>query len=170
MSSLSILSLPKISSNQLWLRIDRIHPDAPRLSWLTEQDLPTLKVMSIFRVMKILEAHQKQENALYKLIYNRLNTSFGGEMEELSVYTELTEDGTWVLDEVIDDLVLEAEIVEQDLNDNWETGALADFNPNEIEKFANPFLTICLKVNMADLPPELQGLYHFSALGITCTE
>jgi len=174
MSDLSKVTLTTIRDNCLHLKIERIHPDAPPLAWLTTQHTTTIQAALLFRMLHLLEPIQAESNQHFK-VYAHIFAGLVplieeeyGEAPELNRYTELTEYGSELLEKIADQVLVSATLVDQDLNDNWEQGQIQNFNPYQSEGAGVPYLVYELLFHEALLESDYSGRTDYSALSISC--
>lgn len=174
MSDLSKITIKEIQQKTLYLKIERIHPDAPRLSWLESQSEKVLKENALFRIMRILEVAEMQQSLLYREVFAQLKPLVEEDLREgeeavLGMQTELTELGSEALADVVEDIVSKVEICEKDMNNNWENGLVRNFNPYNTEGLGVPFVVLSVTFCQEVLEPQLAGETLYTAMSITCT-
>lgn len=174
MSDLSKITVTTLDTTRLHLKIERIHPDARPLGWLTTQSATAIKAALLFRLLHLLEPIQAENDQIFK-VYAHLFAALTpfieeeyGEVPELSKYTELTDYGSGLLENVVDQVLVSASLVDQDLNDNWEQGRIQNFNPFKTEGLGIPYLLYELVFQEAVLEQDYSGNTHHSALSISC--
>ncbi len=174
MSSLSKISIETKNKKCLHLKIERIHPDAPSINWLVEQTEVKVKSALLFRFLNLLEPIQHENGKILK-IYSHIFEMVCpfieeeyGEQLELNKYTELTEYGSEILENISDQILSSVKLIEQDLNENWEKGLIKNFNPYKSSESKVPFLKYEMLFREEFLENEYSGMADYSALSISC--
>ncbi|WP_264792566.1 hypothetical protein [Aureispira anguillae] len=177
MSSLSKITIKVLNNKTYRLKIERIHPDAPALSWLNDQSEKNIKTTLLFRTLNLLEANHK-ETAIISKFYEHIFSLLSPFIEEeygdnitLNQYTELTEYGSEILENIVENILLSATPIESDINDNWEKGLIKNFNPYKEVNEGVPFVhyEITLSEPLLDnLEENLTTKVDYSSLSISC--
>lgn len=177
MSGLSKVTITAIDGKKMYLKIEQIHPDAPSLAWLASQNEKNIKAILLYRILSLLEVFQQEDATIFKLYTKvfHLLTPFveaeGESIGNLNKYTELTQYGSEILINIVDEVIVHTKIVTQDINKNWENGFLHHFNPYKPQSSKNPqppHLKLEVQFKNDILQAELAGKTEFSAMGITC--
>lgn len=174
MSSLTKVTITKIEEVKINLKIERIHPDAPSLGWLSQQNEKELQANLLFRLLLLLENVQADTSHIYKLyetVYTLLCPYIEeeyGEQPELNKYTTLTEYGSDLLKNIVDQVIVTTKIVAEDINDNWEQGLIKNFNPYQTDGLGIPYVVFEIEFRAALLPEDVVGKVDYSALSISC--
>lgn len=174
MSSLSKISIETIDNKCLHLTIEQIHPDAPSLQWLTTQSDEKIKASLLFRFLNLLENIQRESGQLFKVyahVFSIIAPSIEeeyGDIPELNAYTELTEYGSEILENISDQLIFSVKLLDYDFNDNWEKGLIKNFNPYNSNQFEIPYLKYAIQFKEEVLEHEYANQVDYSPLSISC--
>ncbi|WMX16997.1 hypothetical protein [Aureispira sp. CCB-E] len=176
MSSLSKLTFSVRNEGTYQLKIERIHPDAPSLDWINQQEEKTVKVVLLFRTLIFLESNHSETgkiSKLYQYVFSLLSPFIEeeyGEIPELNKYTEITEYGSDILEDIVDQVIVSVKQIEADINDNWEKGQIKNFNPYK-ENEGVPFVSYEIVLSeplLENMEESLVSKNDFSPLSISC--
>lgn len=174
MSSLSKVTVEVLDKKKMYLMIERIHPDAPSLKWLLDQNDLKIKETLLFRIILLLETFQKGKNEfsiLYKNIFSLLSPFVEEEYDktiELNRYTELSNYDSEILENIVDQIIFSVKLIDKDINNNWEKGLIKNFNPFKSNESKIPYLKYELQFRNEILEKKYSKQTNYSALSISC--
>lgn len=176
MSSLSKITITEVERPKFWLKIESIHPDAPSLGWYLSQSEEDIKANLLFRTLLVIEESEpldKEPSSFLGRVYAKLVPRIEeehGEAPPLTRHTEITEYGSDLLLPVAGDVLASVKVAEQDINDNWQKGLIANFNPYKKENPGIPYIVFEIELAVdSDLSNHLDKPVY-SSTGVTCRD
>lgn len=144
------------------------------MNWVSTQSEQNIKTSLLFRLLILLEILQSEDgniSELYEYVFSLIAPYIEeeyGDRPELNKYTDITEYGSDFLIKIVDEVIVSAKVIEQNINDNWEKGLIKNFNPYKSNDQGIPYVVFEIELKKALLADVFVGKVDYSALSISC--